>query len=834
MGALGRAIVVAVLLALCAGEGHAWTKGRRSQTFEIGRVSGLVLDGHLDDWGQAFRAGPFASAEGGVTDPTDLDVTASIGWAANSLWFGVTVRDDNAGPGIRSSLEGDAITIRVSDRSDETRFLIVSVTPPARDVLPSRIEVDPRGSIQPSVDAVVLETQEGYTAEIQIDLSAFGDGAVGLELGTQVQIRDRDRRGSDDVVWFPWADLSVNMAHTLRLAEHASRPVRGFAFGSYPALLSTRVEVVADSSLAGKTIRFADGDEILSTGRLEVRGGRAVATLDAEMPPLGRPYRNPAVIIEGERPIGVTIPDADERRAWQFGWHRLRFMPYAFTGSTFPKAVFEAPLMARDMIGPYTIETEYYDRNYERVTEATEDGRYGAVVSIKAGDRTYRRFRTLYKYSGFIPWWEREVDAMIDLPEEFGIDTAVLDGKRAVVADRLKLMFWSGLSRDQRIGSFLAGLREAVPGEGDEGFYDAIWERDRQWWVGLKRKVYGQTPVEPINAPTGVFKGRAPELVFGSEEEAGFRPGVAAAIDSLCDAWWERSGEPMVVCVARAGKIAHLKAYGHRNERPVTLSTRAPIASMTKLLAGVQMAIAIDQRRVDPDASIATYLPAFEGVSGADGLSVRSLLTHTSGLEGHWGDEEHDFEEQIAGYVPQMEVGRTYKYGGTGYAIAGKVLEAVSGEALPIYLKRHLLEPLGCVDTRVSGTHQDGQSTALDLARIGQLLLNGGAYGDFRFFEYEALQELLPAPLSKHLPGTYRVQGLGTRMFSDEGLSEHTYGHGSSSSTIFRVDPENDLVVTVARWRPGADYEHYKRRLFDTIGSYFPPKTETDTSLKGN
>ena len=290
----------------------------------------------------------------------------------------------------------------------------------------------------------------------------------------------------------------------------------------------------------------------------------------------------------------------------------------------------------------------------------------------------------------------------------------------------------------------------------------------------------------------------------------------------------------MIVCLARSGKIVHLKAYGHRNERPVTLATRAPMASVTKLLAGIQMAIAIDQKRVDLDAPIATYLPAFEGVDGADKLTVRSLLTHTSGIEGHWGDDEHDFEEQLAGYVPELEVGRTYVYGGTAYAIAGKVLEAVSGEALPIYLKQHLLEPLECTDTRVSGTHQDGQSTALNLARIGQLLLNGGAYGDFRFFEYEALQDLLPAPLGKQIPGTYRQQGLGTRLFHELGLSESAFGKVGRSSTLLCVDPENDLVVTVARWQRGADFEHYKRRLFDTIGSYLPPETETDTSLKGN
>jgi CubicO group peptidase (beta-lactamase class C family) len=91
---------------------------------------------------------------------------------------------------------------------------------------------------------------------------------------------------------------------------------------------------------------------------------------------------------------------------------------------------------------------------------------------------------------------------------------------------------------------------------------------------------------------------------------------------------------------------------------------------------------------------------------------------------GHWGDEMHDFDQLIAYYYPYLEVGRRYEYDGAGPALGSKVLEMVSGEALPLFHKHHLLDPLGCKDTDVMTSSWDAQSTARDIATIGQMLLN--------------------------------------------------------------------------------------------------------------
>ena len=832
MGSLARFALAGLMVTGYAMPAHAWLSGLESETYDVGRVPGVTVDGDLSDWGDdAFRIGPLVSIEGVALSPADFDVQVRIGWDDGAILVGLEVRDDVATESADRIRENDSVLIRLSDGSDSDRYLIVAIAPGAETGRSTIVEVDPRGTVTGEVVAAGQQVADGYALEVRLPLKPFGDEAADREWALQILSTDRDGASpAHTSAWFPWSDVSVGgMSHSVRLTDNPSAPLQAAAYGRYPDLLTTQVRVIADSSLNKQPIDFYDGEVHLADGMLSARDGRAHAQLVADVPDLGSPYRDPHVRIDDVR-IPVTIRNADALRALHFTWHRVLFSDYAFSGGRFPEAKLEDPLLARHLIGPYTVATDYYDRNYTRVDRPAEDGRYGAVVTISADGtgRVYKRFRTLYKYSGRIDWWDQDVSGRMDLPDEMGIDPVVVEDQQDLFSNHLKWQFKAGLNRDQRAGALLAGLSESVPGDGAQGVYDNVWARDRAWWVGLKRKLYALPPVVSLQAPTGVFKGRAQELVFGSEEEAGFAAGLSEALDAVGQAWWEASGEPFSVCVARNGRVAHLRSYGDRNGAPVTLTTQVPIASITKLLTGTLIAMAVEHNRIDLDAPIDTYLPAFKGLAAGQRLTVRRLMNHTNGLESHWGDEQNDFEELIAGYAPEMVIGKSYQYNGTAFALAGKVLEAVSGESIPAFIKAHLLDPLECEDTDVFGTSWDGQSTPLDLARIGQMLLNGGAYGDFRFFEYEAFQAFLPRPLETDIPGTYRQYGLGTRYYTDEGLGEGTFGHGAESSTIFRVDPENQIVLVVTRWRHGEGYEEHKQKLLDTVIRHIQRETQTE------
>jgi len=250
----------------------------------------------------------------------------------------------------------------------------------------------------------------------------------------------------------------------------------------------------------------------------------------------------------------------------------------------------------------------------------------------------------------------------------------------------------------------------------------------------------------------------------------------------------------------------------------MALTDKSWMASITKLLSGTLIMMLVDQGLVDLDDPVDKFLPALRNIPVRKPLTIRHLYTHTNGLWGHWGDDLNDFEELIADFYPYLKVGEFHSYNGAGYALGGKVIEAVSGEAIPQFFKRHLLDPLGCPNTDVVDTSAGSRSTPLDIAKIGQMLLNKGAYGDMRFFSEETFGKMLPQKLTKVLgPDTGIEWGIGMTWFGEKGLGKGTFGHGAASAATLRIDPVHDLVIVMTRNAAGRNFEKYHPQFIDTI-----------------
>ena len=233
----------------------------------------------------------------------------------------------------------------------------------------------------------------------------------------------------------------------------------------------------------------------------------------------------------------------------------------------------------------------------------------------------------------------------------------------------------------------------------------------------------------------------------GTLAEAGMKPGADKAIDALLTEWAGDTDEAFAVCVVRHGVVVLQKAYGMRDGRPMTLETRAGTPPSASSCPGTLMMTFVDQGLVKLDDPVGAYLPAFDGVTTNKPLTIRRLYNHTDGLDDHWGNEANDMEERMAALAPYLEVGKFYRYNGTGLELGAKVMEAVSGQSLPNIYKAHLLDPLGCDNTDVGSGSFDAGSVPLDMANIGQMLLNKGAYGDMRFMSEETFEKMLPLPI---------------------------------------------------------------------------------------
>ncbi len=490
------------------------------------------------------------------------------------------------------------------------------------------------------------------------------------------------------------------------------------------------------------------------------------------------------------------------------------FQPYCFTGAKLPVGDFGRPLQARKLLGDYTLHFRYFDAQHNEVQEAAAPGRYGAVAEIHLPDgRVSRRFRTLYRMPADVPWWKTDLHASIALPDGLGIDPAVARAQRDTINDGLKSYLALALERDREAAILFAGLSEMSAGDPPVNDYTAPMARDRQWWVTLKRKLYSydRKYTRPLAPPRKIDGAPAAVVREGSLEEAGLTPEAVRNIDEICKAWAADSDEAFAVCIVRNGVIALHKAYGRRGGKPMTVDTPSWMASITKLIAGTLFTRFVDQGLVDPDAKVSAYLQPLRGRKTRRPLLVRHCYTHTSGLWGHFGAEEHDLEEQVADWAPYLPVGYQYDYNGTGLDLGGKVLEAVSGQSLPQLYRRQLLEPLGMDNTFVTDSGGGARSTPLDMAKLGQMLLNRGAYGDRRFFDEDAFQQFLPHPLTREIgPENDTVYGFGCSWYEGEGLGEGTFGHGAASSAIFRVSPKHRLVLVMCRNYAGENYGKYE------------------------
>lgn len=137
---------------------------------------------------------------------------------------------------------------------------------------------------------------------------------------------------------------------------------------------------------------------------------------------------------------------------------------------------------------------------------------------------------------------------------------------------------------------------------------------------------------------------------------------------------------------------------------PVTDTTLFQIGSITKTFTGTLIMRFVEQGKILLDAPVRTYLPDFrvadEGVSAQ--VTVRQLMTHTSGWEGDLFLDTGPGDDALANYVAAMAhqtqlapLGSHWSYNNAGFALLGHLIEVITGEPYEQVLRSQLLEPLG-------------------------------------------------------------------------------------------------------------------------------------------
>lgn len=128
------------------------------------------------------------------------------------------------------------------------------------------------------------------------------------------------------------------------------------------------------------------------------------------------------------------------------------------------------------------------------------------------------------------------------------------------------------------------------------------------------------------------------------------------------------------------------------------------IGSITKLYTAALVGRLVERGALALDEPVRTYLPDFQVSDPAASTTVtlRHLLTHTSGIDGDHFEDTGRGDDVLAKYVAscaglaqQFPVGATMSYCNAGFSVLGRVLEVVTGQVWDQVLQNELVAPLG-------------------------------------------------------------------------------------------------------------------------------------------
>jgi len=273
------------------------------------------------------------------------------------------------------------------------------------------------------------------------------------------------------------------------------------------------------------------------------------------------------------------------------------------------------------------------------------------------------------------------------------------------------------------------------------------------------------------------------------------------------------------------------------------------IASMTKPMTATALMMLVDEGKVNVDDPVEKYLPEFKGQmvdAGKDGdhpvskkpghpILVRNILSHTSGLPPKSPKEKptrdmltlRDAAQSYAACRLQFDPGSSYKYCNAGINTAGRIIEVVSGMPYEQFMSERLFKPLGMTDTTFVPSEEQVQrlakvykanaektdleettinqlfypltdprrqpmpagglfSTASDVVKFAQMILNNGVYEGKRYVSEAAVKQMSAKQTGDANKANY---GFGWQLQPD------SFGHNGAYRTNMTIDPQNGFVT---------------------------------------
>jgi CubicO group peptidase (beta-lactamase class C family) len=331
--------------------------------------------------------------------------------------------------------------------------------------------------------------------------------------------------------------------------------------------------------------------------------------------------------------------------------------------------------------------------------------------------------------------------------------------------------------------------------------------------------------------------------------------------------------------VIQGSEVVYQRGFGVTSVEeggvPVSQGSLFAIGSVTKLFTRTAILRLAEEDRVDLDAPVSRYLPGFPMEGAWMGVTLRRLLSHTSGLPSEYIDEasynpralrEH-VEQRIARCRFLFPPGEACFYSNLGMNLAGYVAEVVSGRSYPQLIEERILRPLGMsrstFDPAVAMTYPLAQSHTLsaegtlmvrhrfplhsafmpsggllsclvELLQFARCFLPSESGHHQTLLRADAMERMsaIEAPLY-----TFEDSGFGLGFFVERYKGVRRVGGTGavgSSSCVFELIPDQGVAVILLQNRMDAGFRRaVVDKVFDEVLGLVPePPPQPETSQR--
>lgn len=192
---------------------------------------------------------------------------------------------------------------------------------------------------------------------------------------------------------------------------------------------------------------------------------------------------------------------------------------------------------------------------------------------------------------------------------------------------------------------------------------------------------------------------------------------ITAQIDQIASHALAESGVPSAsIAVVRNGKLAYAHAYGDARldpKTPATTAMRYSIGSISKQFTAAAILMLQQQGKLSLDDTVVRYFPA---LTDASHITLRQILSHTSGYQDYW-PQDYVMPEMLQATTPRFIMdtwakkpldfapGTDWQYSNTNYVIAASIVQKLTGQTPFEYLTQHVFKPLGMADVYDNNLH---------------------------------------------------------------------------------------------------------------------------------